>query len=51
MIEGSRDEILPGDVDRAIDEMLFSGGRLNRALLGADDATASGEPPRRSAGA
>jgi ATP-dependent 26S proteasome regulatory subunit len=34
--EGQRIQILQNDIDQAIDELLFSGGSLNRALLGAD---------------
>jgi hypothetical protein len=35
---GDAVKILQNDVDQAIEEMLFSGGTLNRALLGADGA-------------
>ena len=31
------------DVDAALDEMLFSGGRLNAALLGASSALTDGK--------
>jgi hypothetical protein len=37
---GDEPQILQNDVDQAIDELLFTGGSLNRALLGADGATA-----------
>ena len=32
--------ILQNDIDQAIEELLFAGGSLNRALLGADGAVA-----------
>jgi len=35
---GDEPRILQNDVDQAIDELLFAGGSLNRALLGADGA-------------
>ncbi|HMO86927.1 MAG TPA: hypothetical protein PKC18_18625 [Lacipirellulaceae bacterium] len=31
--------ILQNDIDQALDELLFSGGSLNRALLGASGAS------------
>jgi hypothetical protein len=37
---GSEAAVTSRDVDAALDEMLFSGGRLNAALLGASDRTA-----------
>ena len=36
---GETPEILRNDVDEAIDELLWSGGALNRALLGAGEAS------------
>lgn len=36
LLEGGRDAIALDDVDQAIEEMVFSGGRLNRALLGGE---------------
>lgn len=40
---GDRVKILQNDIDQAMDELLISGGSLNRALLGAGDVEASGE--------
>lgn len=35
--------ILQNDVDQALDELLFAGGTLNRALLGAEGGAANGD--------
>lgn len=40
--EAATPEILQNDVDQAIDEMLWSGGPFNRALLGAGEAPERG---------
>jgi hypothetical protein len=48
MIEDGRDRIVIDDVDRALEEMLFSGGKLNRALLGADGADVGAPAMTRS---
>jgi ATP-dependent 26S proteasome regulatory subunit len=37
---GDQVRILQNDIDQAIDELLFAGGSLNRALLGADGSVA-----------
>jgi hypothetical protein len=42
-IEGNPVHILRNDIDQALDELLFSGGSLNRALLGAEGSTVSDE--------
>jgi cell division protease FtsH len=41
--DGQSVRILQNDVDQAIDELLFTGGSLNRTLLGADGAIAEAD--------
>jgi hypothetical protein len=41
--DGEPIRVLQNDIDQAVDELLFAGGSLNRALLGADGTATSDE--------
>jgi len=42
--DGQQVRILQNDIDQAIDELLFTGGSLNRTLLGADHSATEDDP-------